>query len=300
MKNVGSINRQSYLGSSDVAGILGISPWLTPLAVYDAKVFGKKEVISEAKKKILERGKRLEPYVLDMLTLEHGVELIHRNNRYLDRQHKFLAAEIDAETSDGRNVEAKTTGDFYDKSMWGDEGTDDVPIYYAAQCMHGMMCNGAPSTLLPVMLGIDDFRVFEIHRDESTIAAIRETELEFWDRVQRRDPPPPTDVADVLRMFPMDSGRNAQATPELLERVNEWKAKKKEAKFLKGELEDIEQEIKLFMLDATTLSYGSRALLTWKEQKTKRFNIDLFSANHPKIAATYTRTDSSRVLRPKK
>lgn len=300
MQNVGTLNRQTYLGSSDVAAVLGLSPWSTPLDVYLDKVEGKQPVISESKLKILQRGKRLEPYVLDMLTLEHDVELIHRNNRYLDRTHKFLAAEIDAETDDGRNVEAKTTADFYDKSLWGDEGTDDVPIYYAAQCMHGMMCNGASSTLLPVMLGIDDFRVYEIHRDESTIAAIRETELEFWDRVQRRDPPPATTAGDVLRMFPVDSGRVMQASDDLLERVNEWKAKKKEAKFLKSEIEDIEQEIKLFMLDATTLSYGSKALLTWKEQKTKRFNIDLFRAKHPQIASKFTRTDSSRVLRQKK
>lgn len=300
MQNVGSIDRRTYLGSSDVAAILGISPWSTPSAVYDAKVFGKKEVISEDKQKILMRGKRLEPYVLDMLTIEHDVELIHRGNRYLDRDHKFLAAEIDAETADGRNVEAKTTGDFYDKSLWGEEGSDDVPIYYAAQCMHGMMCNGAQSTLLPVMLGIDDFRVYEIHRDESVIAAIKATELEFWDRIQRRDPPPPTNAADVLRMFPSDNGTTAQATPDMVEVVNEWKAKKKEAKFIKGEIKDLEDQIKLFMLDATTLSYGSRALLTWKEQKTNRFNIDLFRALHPKIATKFTRTDSSRVLRPKK
>lgn len=300
MQNVGTLDRRTYLGSSDVAGILGLSPWSTPLDVYLDKVEGKQPVISEAKLKILQRGKRLEPYVLDMLTIEHSIELIHRNNRYLDRQHKFLAAEIDAETSDGRNVEGKTTGDFYDKSLWGEEGSDDVPIYYAAQCMHGMMCNGAASTLLPVMLGIDDFRVYEIHRDESTIAAIRETELEFWDRVQRRDPPPPSNAADVLRMYPTDSGATKQATDDMVQVVNEFKAKKKEAKFIAGELEDLADQIKLFMLDATTLSYGSRALLTWKEQKTKRFNIDLFRANHPKIAATYTRTDSSRVLRPKK
>lgn len=34
LASVGALDRTKYLGGSDVAGILGISPWRTPLDVY--------------------------------------------------------------------------------------------------------------------------------------------------------------------------------------------------------------------------------------------------------------------------
>lgn len=50
MNNVGSMDRTKYLGGSDVAGILGISPWRTPLEVYLDKV--------QPRNKPIDRGNR--------------------------------------------------------------------------------------------------------------------------------------------------------------------------------------------------------------------------------------------------
>lgn len=300
MKNVGDIDRKTYLGSGDISAILGLSPWRTPLDVFLDKTVGQQPITDEGRLKILNRGKRLEPYVIDMLCMEHDIQVTHRNHRYIDKTHPFIAAEIDAETTCGRNVEAKTTFDYYDRNDWGNELTDQIPVYYNAQGQHGMMVTDAPSTLFPVMLGIDDFRVYEVFRDEEVIAGIREAEVEFWDRIQRNDPPPATKVSDVLRMFPKDNGKKIQATDHILRVFNDLKAKTKELKFLDSECNDLADEIKLFMLDASALSYGARQLLTWKAQNTKRFDLDRFRATHPRIAGKFEKTTSSRVLRLKK
>lgn len=296
---IGQIDRHTYLGGSDVAAILGISPWRTPLDVYLDKVEGSQPITDPAKLKILERGKRLEPYVLDMLCIEQGIELIGRNNRYQHPDHPFIAAEIDAETSDGRNVEGKTTADFYSRKLWGDAQTDEIPVYYTAQCMHGMMVKPAPSTLLPVMLGIDDFRVYEVHRDDETIAAIREKELEFWDRVQRRDPPPASTVSDVIRLFERDAGTSIEADDAIMACVHNLKEIKARIKVDEDDAEELECRIKLYLGEHSELRYGAKKLLTWKSQDTKRFDSAAFKAAHPSIYEKFTKTTTSRVLRIK-
>lgn len=296
---VGQLDRQTYLGGSDVAAILGLSPWKTPLDVYLDKVEGAQPITDPAKIKILERGKRLEPYVLDMLCEEKNITVSARNNRYIDSEHAFLAAEIDAETEDGRNVEAKTTADFWNRKVWGEEFTDEIPVYYTAQCMHGMMIKPAPSTLLPVMLGIDDFRVYEVRRDEETIAGIRAKELDFWQRIQDKNPPEATTVGDIERLFAKDHGSVVQASDEIVDAYKALKDLKKRIKLLEDDADDQAKLIKLFMREHQILKFGAQTLLTWKSQETTRLVPDLFRAAHPRIAQKFERTTTSRVLRLK-
>lgn len=295
----GQPDRSTYLGGSDVAAILGVSPWRTPLDCYLDKIEGSKPITDPAKLKILERGKRLEPYVLDMLCEEKGIQLIGRNNRYTDSVHSFLAAEIDAETSDGRNVEAKTTADFYDRAQWGEEHTDSIPVYYTAQCMHGMMVKPAPSCLMPVMLGIDDFRVYEVHRDEELIETIRAKEVEFWDRIQRRDPPPATKVSDIMRLFERDLGTSIEVDEQIAELVKKLKFSKSKLKLMESDVDDMAARLKLVFAEHQIITHKGKPLASWKSQGNSNFDIDTFRRKHPAIAEKFTTRGTQRVLRLK-
>jgi len=292
-------DRATYLGGSDVAAILGISPWKTPLDVYLDKIEGSKPITEPGKLKILERGKRLEPYVLDMLCAEKKVELIGRNNRYIHGEFGFLAAEIDAETSDGRNVEAKTTADFYDRKQWGEEHSDSIPVYYTAQCMHGMMIKPAESCLMPVMLGIDDFRVYEVKRDEELIVQIQEREVEFWDRIQRRDPPPATKVSDIFRLFEKDLGTSIEVDDEVADLVKKVKFMKSQLKLKKSDLDDMEERLKLIFMEHQVITHKGKQLASWKSQGNSSFMIDAFRDKHPAICEKFMKRGTQRVLRIK-
>ena len=67
---VGNIDRQKYIGGSDVAAILGISPWKTALDVYLDKTTPRKEETDPGKQRVFNRGKRMEQYVIDLLAEE--------------------------------------------------------------------------------------------------------------------------------------------------------------------------------------------------------------------------------------
>lgn len=295
MQPVGELDRQRYLGGSDVAAILGVSPYRTALDVYLDKTEGSQPV-SDEKKKIFKRGARMEPYILDLLAEENGIQIVARNNRYIDQQNGFIAAEIDAEESTGKNIEAKSANQFAAKN-WGEQGTDEIPVYYSAQGMHGMMVTGAPATIFPVLIGSDDFRVYELQRDEEIIASIRQAEVEFWGRIQRREPPDPVNESDLLRLFPRSTGEEIQASDEIVGKFNQLKSLIRREKMLASDIEDLQLELKMFMRDAAVLKFGATTLGSWKAQETDRIDVTRLRNDQPEIAAQFIKTTTSRVFR---
>jgi len=269
-------DRAAYIGGSDVASILGVSPWKSAFALYQEKIGADVEEETPAdKQKLFARGKRWEPIVVEMLVDElrdrgHDVEVVAQNQRYADTVFPFLAAEIDMELIiDGERVngEAKTVSPFAAK-LWGEQDTDDIPIYYAAQVMHGLMIQPRRRAVVAALTGFDDRpRVYWIERDEETIAGIRARELEFWQRVQSRNPPPPETAEDVRWMYSKDDGAVIEADEELLSLCQALKANKQDAKSLAACASLLETQIKLRIGSAATVIHGGQRVATWKNNK---------------------------------
>lgn len=87
-------DRRKYIGGSDVAAILGISPWRSAVDLWVDKTTPPVENGQNAAAK--RRGTRLEPYILDMIREDFGIKIASVNQRYIDPELDFLAAEIDA------------------------------------------------------------------------------------------------------------------------------------------------------------------------------------------------------------
>jgi putative phage-type endonuclease len=294
-----SPDRRKYLGGSDIAAILGISIWKTPLDVYLDKVQPRVESISPDNLRVLDRGKRMEPYVVDILSEETGLSIIRRNERYTHSKYDFIRAEIDAEAESGENIEIKTVSPFKAKE-WGEEKTDEIPIYYAAQAMHGLMVTGKAVCVFGVLIGGDDFRVYRILRDEETIAAIEQKELEFWERIIQRNPPDPSTVSDVIRLFGSgDAGLAVETSDAIEEAYHALKRLKAEEKEIKAAIDAREDRIKLYLGEASILTLHGSPILTWKAQEPKRFDIKAFQIDYPELYEQFRKTTKSRVLRLK-
>jgi len=298
MQSVGQMDRTKYIGGSDVAGILGISPWRTALDVYLDKVQPRKEPPSPGKQKIFTRGQRMEPYVIDLLSEETGLVIARRGERYIDPELPFIAAEIDAEAESGENIEIKTCSPFKARE-WGEQQTDSIPVYYTAQAMHGLMVTGKKVCVFGVLIGADDFRVYRVERDDETIAAIREKEIQFWEMVTTLTPPPISSVGDVMRFFDRDVGTGIEADGKALDalfKLRELQAKQKE---IKDEIEFAEQKLKIFMQDNSYISLDGKQLATWRTQSSTRFDIAAFKEAHPALYDAFKKTSKSRVFRVK-
>jgi len=268
------VERRSWIGGSDAAAILGVSPWKSAFALYQEKTGEFQEEITPAKQRIFNRGKRWEPIVIEMLVDEledrgHDVQIITRNERYVDPEHGFLAAEIDLELMlDGEHVngEMKTVSPFAAKD-WGEEGTDEIPIWYVSQVAHGQMVTRRNKTIVAALIGTDDLRIHWIERDDELIQIIRSKEIEFWERIQLREPPQPTTADDINRLYRFDAGTIMEADEELIELIAQASSTKAHLKAAETRLDVLITQIKERMGEAALLMHNGQKLISWKNNK---------------------------------
>jgi putative phage-type endonuclease len=316
-----AVDRTKFLGGSDAAAVLGVSPWLTPVQLWKLKT-GRAEPQKPdpVRQRMLERGKKLEPVVLDMVLdklAERGlqVDLVARNAYHRDPEHDFLRCEIDFElvvTGEVQigtqfwkldrqliNGDCKTVHGFA-RRKWGEEDTEEVPIEYAAQFMHGLMVTGRQLCLVAALIGLDDVQIFWVVRDDVTIDAMREKELAFWhDCVQAGRAPDPIRFGDIKELYPVDNGRTVEATAEVAAAAERHRRLGIEIKLLQAEREDRALEIASYVGDFRQLTVGGRPVMTFSDQPDNRLDERALRAAHPDLCALFERGGRSRVMRHK-
>jgi len=301
-------DRTTFLGGSDIAAVMGISPWKTPVVLWQEKTGRSEEPKPDKfRQRILERGKKLEPYVLEMVTDKlreqgHEVEIIATNKYYTDVDHNFLRCEIDFEMLlDGEHIngDCKTVSGFA-RAHWGEEDTDEVPMHYAAQFMHGMGITGRSRCLVAALIGLDDVAIYWVNRDDDTIAAMRERAVRFWTQyVQTDTAPDPIEFSDITALFPRDNGQPIEATEKIAAAVASLKHVKSQIKTLEEQEEELRFQIGDFISPNTTLTFRGADIATWKAQDTARIDSKRLKAEMPDIAAKLQTITTSRVLRLK-
>ena len=294
-------NDRYYIGGGNVAGILGISPFRTPLDEY-LTIIGEAPPPTEERLAFFKRRKSFEPVAADMFREKTGLEIMLVNQRYQDVELPFVKAEIDFESSDDQNGEIKTVHplaakDWGRPAVEGEEGDDNCPIYVTAQAMHGLGVHPRDLCRVLGMIGFDDVRVYTIRRDEDLIKGIRERITEFWNvHVLPRVPPAPKTVGDVLHLFKADLGTIAEAddtTYAVIERLRELKP-------TIAEIKQLEERVKVFMGPAGTLTREGEILATWKDQSGGlHWEGKRLDDAHPELAAEFKKERRFRVLRLK-
>lgn len=241
--------RRTGLGGSDAGVILGVNPYKTSLQLYLEKR-GELDEPNLEDKESVRVGRDLEDYVAQRYSQRMEVK-VERCTRILRHPvHAWMLGNVDRLVwEDGKRpqhkgeirthtlLECKTAlGRFTDKTLWGADGTDEVPLTYLAQCQHYMAVSGATRCDLAVLLAGPEFRVYHIHRDNELINALIERGAEFWHRVETGnapdfDPAHPTAGALLDRLYPGTDG----STVVLPDTVAHWHAVLQESKTLAGE-----------------------------------------------------------------
>ncbi len=295
-------DRRRYIGGSDIAAVLGISPWKTPLQLWEAKTTP--ALPQDSASGVKRRGQRWESVVAEMLVEHlrdagHAVEIVATNRRYVDPARDYLAAEIDFELRlDGEdeitNVELKTVHPFK-AYEWGEAGTDEIPPWYQAQGMHGLGVTGRQRCLVAPLFGAEEIRAYPLLRDDVIIAGMRDRCAAFWQLVTLGVRPDPLTLSDLDRLYQGDAQAPALiADDELHQQWLRLRAIKAEIKARELEADAIEFTIKRAMGDAVELITDSRVAATWKPHETARFDLDTFKADNAKLARQYTRKTTVR------
>ncbi len=315
--------RRKFIGGSDVAAVMGLSKWTTPLELWEKKTGRLQPTgnIDPARERILNRGKRWEQPALEMLVDElesrgHTVEIVGRSNRYIDAALDFLACEIDAEIRlDGElaNVEIKTVHPFA-AGEWGEMDTDEVPIYYATQAMHGLGILGRRLCVVGCLIGADVLIPYFVTRDDETIEAMRVKCRDFWHKHVLADvPPDPVNYDDMLRLFARSNGRPAHVDEETAQALQDLDALRARVRTYEADEESLKFKVadgirKAWGLtpeseppdDNAVIFFNGLEIGSWKRQSRESIDTKALKALHPQIAEEVTRTTETRILRAKR
>lgn len=222
--------RRLGIGASEIAAVMGISPWDSPFSTWWKKRNGWETEANEQ----MSTGTFLEPTIAawfeeygdpnENLTISPAGLYAHPERPWQlatpDRLISTVCATCEGSgwrdgpeagypyfecfvceaTGDGplsALLECKWVAQSWDG--WGEEGTDDVPVNYRAQAMWQLDVMGVDEVFV-CALGPGGFRVYRIRRDEKDLIGMREQGRRFMVSLAADEPP---DVDDHSATLPI-------------------------------------------------------------------------------------------------
>jgi putative phage-type endonuclease len=268
--------RRCCIGASDVAAILGESPYKTALDVYADKLCA----VNESDADHLAFGRDVEGAIAKMYAKKTGRDVWDLGATSISYHHKypFIGATLDRVTKGcpanpspegcefNGPLELKHVGTFDRPEQW----REDPPLHYQLQLQIQMACHGDEWGSLAALFPGYNLVWKDMRRDDELLEAIYPRLFEFWDRVQRRDPPPPQTGAAldaIKRIWPAESGETVtldEDTNGLVIALEQCKIDLKSGEAIKSE---IESKIRFAMKDATFGLLNDGRIVTLKTTK---------------------------------
>ncbi len=179
--------RRDRVSASEIAAILGLSPYQSAFDLWWEKRTGEQ---SEGDDKAMRRGRRHEPLILEDFAEEHPEFYVTQAGliQNVDRPWQVCTPDglvyesgllpdsvREAVFSPIAVVEAKTDGD---RSAWGEEGTDAIPVQYRCQVLWQMDTLGLSVAYVPVWFGVE-YREFVVEYHEADVNLMRDAAEAF-------------------------------------------------------------------------------------------------------------------------
>lgn len=295
--------RSTGIGGSDAAAAVGLSRWKSPAALYLEKLG---LAVPTEPGEAAYWGRVLEDVLADEFSRRHPeaqvrrVRAVLRGAGALD----FMLADLDRVVRIGTGwdreyaiLECKTTS-ARRRGEW-DEG---VPDEYHLQVQHYLAVTGYDVAYLAVLIGGQEYREIRIERNDALISRLVELEASFWERVQRRDPPPVdgSEASSELldRLYPEVQARSRVALP--LE-ARAWIEQYREAATVEREAarrrEEAANRIKALLGEAEVGLIAGEPVVSWKQVTRRSIDAKALRAELPEVADRFTVQSTYRTFR---
>jgi putative phage-type endonuclease len=207
--------RAGGIGASEVAAILGLSPWQSPYSLWHAKAHG---WITDPSPE-MQWGTAMEPVIRQQWAADHGAAVYtsgtwaHRTRRWQRCNPDGLIVDITTACEPDRAVaglEIKTCSG--PDAEWGSPGTDEIPTYYRTQVMWCMDVIGVDVWHVAVSRFGRYPNYYVVKYDPAEARLLRGHCAAFW-RSLRHGIPPELDGSDatlqtVRRLHPDIDGED--------------------------------------------------------------------------------------------
>ncbi len=300
-KPLAANKRPFGLGGSDIGPLLGLSPYKTPLQLWAEKV----SLNSGASKDAihLRFGHHVEPFIAQEYERHTGLRTVTHAPTIFHPDHGFMYAHVDRLVlekdenlaAEGQRIYAQTlleckTASVFNRDEWGEPGSDQVPPSYLVQCVWYMAVTQCNRADLAVLLGNQDFRIYQIHRDMELENLVLDHARQFWfDHVLSKVPPAPVTEEDIRTLYPREvTGHVLEADHELLSSLKSYKSTQAKISELSEQCDALRQDILKRMGEAEQITSNNKVLATWKCSKpARRLDTKALTAAHPELVEQF-------------
>jgi putative phage-type endonuclease len=271
--------RRQGIAASEIAAVLGISPWVSPFDLWWLKRTG---ADSQPENAAMRRGHRYEALILEDFAEEHPEFTVVPTTLIRNRQRAwqmatpdslayeagYAYADPDADDTEPLAVVQAKTGQRWE---WGEPGTDDIPVHYRAQVLWEMDTVGVNVAYLPVMFG-DSYNEYVMEYDELDVKFMRQRAEEFLASV-RADRQPDVDDSTATarrlkRLHPDIEDREVEVPPAVVAQYHAAKrlheASKKRMQLAENRLRDRLGNARIATVDGRKVA--SRSVTEIKER----------------------------------
>ena len=289
------------IGGSDIAAILGISPYRSAVEVWLDKVNqAKANELPDALPMRL--GHFLEPFVVqeyERVTGNTASQLIgaihHPNHKelfgHIDRMVTPFAPNGDIFAREESIVLECKTCSVFRSNEWGPSWSDLVPAEYLTQCLWYLGLTKCEEAHLAVLLGNTDFRIYRIRRDRQLEEHMFETAHKFWvEYVLKKVPPALKTRAQAELIHPAHvEGLSVEANPSTLQDISRYQTLQLELESIEKEIEGIKDGIALTLGSAERLTCDGHTLASWRLAKgANRLDTEKLRRERPDIVEKYS------------
>ncbi len=298
--------RRSGIGGSDIAGILGMSPWATPMSVWLDKTQGSTDTGTDA----TSYGHEAESVVQRLFEARTGLTVVDPQREVVDAARPWRRCTLDglvvewggdrmAPHSDTLDAalgiyEAKTTTGF---ASWADDG---IPDHYRVQLEWNMGVCGLGAGWLAVwhMRPSRDgwFRteleVLEVRPEPGVWELLQAEADRFWhDHVQAGRAPAGDGSSRTSRALqdmwtdPVPDAVALDDHPAVVEALDRLPQLRADANAAAQRLDAAEQTVKAAMGDHQAATVDGQLVATWRPSAL--FDHAAFAARMPRLAARY-------------
>lgn len=286
--------RRNWLGASDIAAIVGESPYTDAFSLWAEKT-GK--VPASEVGDAAEWGNILEPVILDCAGKALGRRVVKSTGTFT---HPDLACVrvnpdgfVDASKRGNPIVEGKSTSI---SEGWGEDGSDQVPTHVLIQVTMQMRCTNsafAHVARLYHKMGHPDFKLYTVAFSRSLSDALDEAAGEFWRVNVQGDTPPDVTAMSLPTLGQMPrAAKLVQVDPSIVKAFTDARAASKAA-------EEAADEAKAQLVSA--LGDGDAAEVPgWRVKylnvKQERVDMDALRSAAPDLVAQHMKSSGYRKL----
>jgi len=271
--------RRGSIGSSDIAGVLGLSNWDTPMSIWYDKVEGKDEEQSIAAKVGLELEPLLASEIPGWIEKHEDATCEVRESPHVlvHPEYPFLTCNLDrimTHSERGEGIAELKTASEFKRGEWEE---DELPDAYYAQVQHQMAVTGYPWAYVAFLIGNRKFDMRFIPRNDDFIEMLIEKARNFWEGfVIPKIPPAPIGKepdAETLKLLYPGGDEEVLDLSHMSALRDKYKELKKQEKAVGNDIELIRQQFQAKMGDHE-LALVDGKKVTWKTVTRKEYVVE--------------------------